>query len=57
VTFPKDLVLTIEVKDLLTKLLAKEPQERIGFKGGLAEILQHPWFRDVSLSQILERKM
>ena len=33
-----------EFKDLCLKMLIKDPRQRIGYAGGAAEILQHPWF-------------
>jgi serum/glucocorticoid-regulated kinase 2 len=56
-TFPKEVDLTAEVKDLLLKLLAKEPRSRLGYKGGLIEILSHPWFHGISLTHVLEKKI
>lgn len=38
-----------ELADLLHKLLAKSPSERIGTKGGANEILSHPWFKNFDL--------
>ena len=37
-------MLTNEVKDLLSKLLMKNPEERLGVVGGVTEILGHSWF-------------
>lgn len=33
-----------ECKDLITKLLEKDPANRLGTNGGIEEILAHPWF-------------
>lgn len=43
---------TEECKDLLQKLLNKEPLKRIGYKGGAEEILSHPWFNNIKLNEI-----
>ena len=46
-----------EVKDLISRLLDKNPKTRIGSNGDADEIINHPWFQDGSLdfAQILER--
>lgn len=36
--------LTPECKDLLKVLLEKDPNKRLGTKGGAVEIKSHPWF-------------
>ena len=48
-----------EVKDLIKRLLDKNPKTRIGSKGDADEIINHPWFQDGSLDfgQIMERTM
>lgn len=45
-----------EAKDLLEKLLVKNPEERIGFKGGAHEIKSHPWFKNVSWGKVIRKK-
>ena len=42
-----------ELQDLLTKLLAKSPQERLGTNGGAEEVLSHPWFADLDKEGLL----
>ena len=48
-----------EVKDLITRLLDKNPKTRIGSNGDADEIINHPWFQDGSLdfAQIMEKSM
>ena len=36
-----------ECKDFLSKILNKDPNERLGSKNGVKEILSHPWFKDL----------
>lgn len=57
VMFPEHIDLSVEIKDLLVRLLSKEPRTRLGSKGGLSEILLHPWFRGISLSGLLDHKV
>jgi len=46
-----------EAKDLLTKLLNKDPAKRLGTFGGAEEIKQHPWFKSVNWSDVLDKKV
>lgn len=41
--YPLDDTFTVEARDLVVQLLKKDPDERIGSKGGKA-ILDHSWF-------------
>ena len=41
---PQKIPRSKQVKDLLTKLLKSEERERLGWKQGLKEIMNHPWF-------------
>ena len=45
VEIPRNM--TGAVRSFLQHLLAKNPEDRLGAKGGLAEIKQHPWLADV----------
>ncbi|KAJ5875118.1 uncharacterized protein N7473_012465 [Penicillium subrubescens] len=53
---------TPEALDLMNKLLALDPRERIGanvdekFPNGGAEIRHHPWFADINWDTLLEDK-
>ena len=42
-----------ECKDFLTKVLNKNPKERLGSKGDVKEILDHPWFKDLDPEKVL----
>lgn len=46
-----------DVKDLITKLLSKDPQERLGTVGGVDEIKQHQWFADIDFDALLKREL
>ena len=41
--YPKELI------DFVTKLLAIKPEERLGYKGGIEEILNHDVFKNIQL--------
>ena len=36
------------VRDLVQRLLCKDPAQRIGWRGGPSEVMQHPFFSDVN---------
>lgn len=46
-----------DCKDFLTKILIKDPKERLGSKNGVQEILEHPWFKDLDPQKMLLRKI
>ena len=39
--------MSMELKDLLLKLLSRNPIERLGAKGGAQDIKSHPFFDDI----------
>lgn len=57
-TFPdeNEISLTPECKDLLERLLNKDPSKRLGNQSGSREIKLHPFFKDVDWVQISQRK-
>lgn len=51
---PKDV--SSDVKDIMKKLLAKEPTQRLGsLSRGEQDILEHPWFADLDLAAMRRR--
>ncbi|WOL11087.1 hypothetical protein Cni_G19848 [Canna indica] len=46
--FPEAPIVSLAARDLIRCLLVKEPQNRIGYRRGAAEIKQHPFFEGVS---------
>lgn len=42
-----------EFVDIIEKLLTKDPKKRLGTKGGIQEILSHPWFADINMKDLL----
>jgi serum/glucocorticoid-regulated kinase 2 len=44
-------------KDIINKLLNKDPTIRLGTKGGIDEILKHPWFSDVDIQAVIDKKV
>jgi len=53
VSFPQYPHLSKQIKDLIGKLLVKNPNERMGYHNGIEEILDHPWFKGVDVQSIL----
>ena len=46
-----------DAKDLITKLLDKNPKTRIGSQGGIEDVIRHPWLRDVDFEKLVEKKV
>ena len=46
-----------EGKDLIFKLLIKEPDNRMGSNGDIDELLKHPWFSDVDVDRLLKKEI
>ena len=49
------IAMSDECKDFITLCLKKRPEERIGFNGGIDEILKHPWFADIDVEKLLSK--
>lgn len=54
VEFPKDIKLSPEVKNLITRLTEKDPMKRLGWNGPLA-IKHHPWFKSINWIRLKNR--
>ena len=46
-----------QAKDLMNKLLIKDPNARLGKQGGMQEILSHPWFAELNQADVLAKKI
>ena len=55
VKFPSKVILSAELKSLITKILMKKPEDRIGFIHDVDEILNHPWCKKINQDDILHR--
>lgn len=49
--------ITNEAKDLLIKLLDKDPDKRLGRWGGAEEIKKHKWFKGVKWADVFNKKI
>ncbi len=56
VKFPKRVNLSQNAKDIILKLLDKNPKKRLGAKKGLQEIKTHPFFAKVNFDAIYNKK-
>ena len=53
VTFPDPerhkIYVSPNAQSLINKLLCKDPSKRIGIKGGIQEVLEHPFFASLDI--------
>ncbi len=54
--FHDRILISYNLKDLLSRLLKKNPKNRIGSKYGVIEIMKHPWFKNFSWISLLKKK-
>lgn len=52
--FPKRL--SRDAKDLISRLLLKNPKDRMGSRGGSAEVKEHPWFVALNWEYLREKR-
>ncbi|CAD8173562.1 unnamed protein product [Paramecium octaurelia] len=57
ISFPPQLQIHSDLKDLISKLLIKDPQLRLGSKNGIKEILQHRWFKGFDIEALAKRRL
>jgi len=46
-----------EAKDLISKMLEKDRYKRLGRERDVNEILEHPWFADLKIQDVLDKKL
>lgn len=49
------IAMSPDCKDFINRCLAKNPQDRLGTKEGLKEIISHPWFKDLNIDQLVKK--
>ena len=57
VKFPKKVNLSEEAKDIIQKLLEKNPKKRLGSQNGIEEIKNHPFFAKIDFNLIEQKKV
>lgn len=46
-----------DARDFISKLLQKDPAQRLGTQGGLQEILEHPWLKDYDIEALKNKQV
>ena len=46
-----------ECKDFISKLLEKEPVNRLGTRESINEVLGHPFFKDLNIDDLLAKRI
>jgi len=49
--------LSEECKDLIAKLLQRDPEKRLGFEKDGESVREHPWFRDIDWQKVYNREL
>ena len=44
-------------QDLITKLLTKDKMKRLGRDNDVDDVVNHPWFKDIALDELLMKKV
>lgn len=57
IQFPSSIQTTDACKDVIIKLLNKNPSMRLGQLGDSREILAHPWFADTNIQAIYDKQL
>ena len=55
--FKQGISISLECKNLITKLLTKSPDQRLGSKDDIKEIIMHPWFSTIDFEKLYEKKI
>lgn len=46
-----------ELKDLIVRLLDRNPYTRLGSKDDVNEIINHPFFKDIDLDKLISKQL
>jgi len=46
-----------DARDLITKMLCKNRNERLGKKNDVDEIMGHPWFAELDIDELISKKI
>lgn len=50
-------IISQEAKEFISKLLLRDPNERLGAKADSLELMSHQWFKGFNWSFLMDRKM
>ena len=53
----KSIKMSEDCKDLITKLLDKDPKKRLGTKNGQSDVLSHVFFEDIDKPKLLKKSL
>ena len=61
VTYPvpekHNIYVSPQAQDLINNLLMKNKEKRLGCKGGIREILEHPFFKELDIDKLLTKDL
>lgn len=57
VVFKPNVTISDLAKDLIIKLLEKDQSKRLGSKSDSLEVISHPWFSEINLDLLTEKKL
>ena len=57
VVLPSSIAMSEECKDFIIRLLDKNPDTRLGSKGDLKEILDHPWMKQIDVVKVMNKEI
>ena len=57
VRFPKKIFISDEAKDIILRLLEKNPKNRLGSQSGIEEIKKHPFFAKIDFDLFEQKKI
>ena len=57
VSFPHNIYLSDDVKDIIFNLLKKDVKERLGYSSGIVEIKNHSFFKGINFQDIENKKI
>ncbi len=55
--FKNTINISDDCKDLISKLLIKNPKNRMGAIADSLEVMNHPWFSDIDWGKLIEKKL
>ena len=57
VKFSEKVKISPECQDFLTRVLIKNPKNRLGSQADAEDILAHPWFKDLNREKMMKKEV
>ena len=57
VVFKPGVTVSADAKDIILKLLEKDPNRRFGTTADSLEVMSHPWFADIDFELLVQKKL